>query len=54
MGQIFVTFSEYLNFKVEQVNSQTTEAEKLETKPQLIRELPKTGKFYYSKKDLGR
>ena len=31
--------------KVEQVNSQTTEAEKLETKPVLIKELPKTGKF---------
>ena len=34
--------------KVEQMNSQTTEAEKLETKPVLIKELPKTGKFYYN------
>ena len=34
--------------KMEQVNSQTTEAEKLETKPALIKELPKTGKFFYT------
>ena len=34
--------------KLEQMNSQTTEAEKLETKPALIKELPKTGKFFYT------